>query len=331
MAHITTNTSADDVFATWINRTFVSDLEYSLQHQKFTLKGNIEKGAGASVLRFVDFAAPNPAASGPITSYSAGGQANITEASVSANEITQIATNPTEITVQEFGEFLKISQLYEYAAVTGTRERLRKRLMDGANGSLDSAVRIAAQQTTNVVFADTSVQGGSTTGPSSLGRIGAATIMFAKKTLFGGLATGFTGVPGHPNNHFAAILTPTQELDIITEVTTQRVYWNNAVVNVPGTEGVMKWVNGYIGSIYGVACYTTQNYSTVSYTASCTTGWVYADGGVGAASFNEMEPRIIINDVNSPYKNVNSIAWHALFNAKLISSTRVIRLYSTGL
>ena len=36
----------------------------------------------------------------------------------------------------------------------------------------------------------------------------------------------------------------------------------------------------------------------------------------------------VINDVNSPYKNVNSIAWHAMFGVGLISGTRVIKLYT---
>lgn len=335
MAHVTSNAAVDDVFATWINRTFVSDLELSLQHQKFTFKGTIEKGAGANILRFNDFAPPgaltgNALLPGPNTGYSGAGQALIAEATTSANEITGITINPTNVTMAEYGEFLKIGQLYEYAAVGGTRERLRKRLRDGALASIDSAVRIQALTSTNKVYATAAQSGGVTTGPAALTALGASTLMLARKTLFSAAAKGLEGVAGHKDGQYAAVLTPQQELDVITEVTTLRVYWNNAVVNVPGPAGIDKWINGYIGSIYGVACYTTQNYATVAYTSAAQIGIVYADGGVGAASYDQMEPQIILNDVNSPYKNVNSIAWHAIFGAALIGSARVVILYSTG-
>ena len=45
--------AADDVFAIWVNRKFVGDLEFALQHQKFTLKGEIAKGARSVTESFV--------------------------------------------------------------------------------------------------------------------------------------------------------------------------------------------------------------------------------------------------------------------------------------
>ena len=45
-------------------------------------------------------------------------------------------------------------------------------------------------------------------------------------------------------------------------------------------------------------------------------------------AFQDMNAEIILNDVNSPYKNVNSFAWHAMFGAGLIDSARVVKLYS---
>ena len=331
MALLTTTTAVtvDAVFEILINKQFVSDLEYALQHQKFITKGTLVKGGGANVLRFVEFAPPNPAASGPVTSYSGAGQSAITEGSTTANEITGITQTPTEITVTEYGEFLKIGQLYEFAAISGTREKLQKRLRDGGVASIDSAVRLAAAQSTNKMYA-TTAQAGAVTTQGTPASLGAAALMACRKQLFGGLAKGLEGVPGHPDMHYAAVLTPQAELDIVTEVTTARVYWSNAVVNVPGKLGQEKFVNGYIGSIYGVAVYITQNFQTTLLTSAASVNFVYADGGVGAASFEDMNPRIILNDVNSPYKNLNSIAWHAMFGTKLLSSTRVVILYSLG-
>lgn len=329
MAHITSNAAVDDVFATWINRKFVSDLEYSLQHMKFTMKGTIQKGAGATILRLVDFAPPSPGTQGPVLSYTGTGTTNLTEATVSGNEITSITTNPTNITVLEYGEFLKIGQMYEYAAVEGTRERLRKRLLDGGNGTLDSLVRVQAHTSTNLLCC-TAVQTGGQTTITTATACGAAAIMQARKILFAGLCTGISGVSGHPDGQFAAVITPLQELDIISEVTTLRVNWSGAVVNVPGAMGQEKFVKGYIGSIYGVAVYTTQNHITATNGTTNQIGYIYGDGGVGSVSYGDAMPEVILNDVNSPYKNVNSIAWHAYFAAGLISSTRVVKMYSLG-
>ena len=321
----TTNANMDDVFATWINKRFISDLTFQLQYQKFTTDLELPNGAAANIGRFVDWAPPLATGTG----YTAGGSTSISEGNVTANEITQVTTTPTNVTVAEFGEFIKTTRLWELAAVSGSRERLAKRIRDGGLVSIDSVVRTQASTTgtASAIYATTASTGGQTTAATPT-TAGAALIMLARKTLFAGLATGISGVAGHPDGQFAAIISPKQELDIVTEVSTSRVYWNNAVVNVAGSMGQLKWVNGYIGSIYGTAVYTTQNFGTATITSASDIGFVLADGGLAAVAFEDMNANVVINDVNSPYKNINSIAWHAYFGAGLVSSARVVKLYS---
>ena len=261
--------------------------------------------------------------------FRSGGSASFTEGSTTANEITGITTTPTNIVVGEFGEFLKIGQLYEYASVSTTRERLVKRLRDGAAVSIDSYTRSFGMTSTNTLYA-TAVQTGGQTTVTTTTALSASTIVQARKILFAGLATGFTGIPGHPDEQMAAVLTPLQELDVVSEVTTSRLYWSNAVVNVQGPMGQEKFVKGYLGSIYATACYVTNNFTTSLNTVANQIGFVYGDGGIASLNYGEMAPSVIINDVNSPYKNVNSIAWHCYHGAGLISSVRVVKLYSTG-
>lgn len=319
MAHATTNTAVDDVLTTYLNKDFVSDLEWNLQYQKFTMKGDIPTGGG-NVIRFNEFSAP------ATTGYAAGSTA-ITEGSTTANEITGITTTPSNLTMAEFGEFFKETQLYQLAAQPGTLERLKKRLMDGCKVSIDSYTRNQYVQSTNIIYATADQTGGSTTAAVHT-KLGASTIILGKKVLRAALATPFKGITGHPDGKFAAILSEKQELDVVTEVTTLRLYWSNAVVNVPGMKGQDKFVDGYLGDIYGVATYTTQNSTTATNTAAAEVGFVVGDGGVLSATIAQMQPRIIVNDVNSPYKNVNSVAWHAFYQAALHSSTRVVKLYS---
>lgn len=324
--HATTNTAVDDVFATWINKKFIADLEFELQHLKFCADAVIPDGYGANIAQFVDFTPPGR------TGYASGSTA-LSEGTLTGNEITSITTTPTAITVAEYGEFLKITQLYELAAVSTTRARLEKRCLDGGAVSIDAVVRAAAVQSSNVVYALGVGQanyalGGTTTAPATVGTASAAMLVFCRKVLYDGLATGIKGVAGHPDGKYAAVITPKQELDIVTEITTNRIVWTNCVVNVPGITGQGAFVNGYLGTIYGVACYTTQNYQTQTLTSACDVGFVYAQDGVAAVSFGQMQPKIIVNEVNSPYKNLNTIAWHAYFGSKLVSSTRVVKFYS---
>ena len=319
--HATTNTAVDDILNTYLNKVFVSDLEFDLQHQKFTMKGDIPRGGG-NILRFNEFSPPTR------TGYTTGTTA-LTEGSTTGNEVTNITITPTNLTLAEFGEFVKVTSLYDIASQPGTRERMRKRMRDGASVALDTYTIVnGPKTTTNVLYAITGPQGAQATAPATVAALGATAIMFARKTLKDGLAQPFTGIPGHPDGTYAAVLSEKQEFDIVSEITTGRAYWNNGVVNVPGQMGQEKWVKGYMGTIYGTACYSTNNYGTTTLTSACDIGYVYSDDAVGAASIANMQPEIIINDVNSPYKNLDSIAWHAYYAAALLASARVIKLYS---
>lgn len=332
MAQTTGTTTPDltSVLTTWLNKKFVRDLEFVLQHQKFTEKAVIPEGAG-NVGRFLTFAPPSKA-----KSYSGDGggdgTASITEGSTTANEITGVKQTSTNITIAEFGEFTKVGQLYEYAAVAGVRQKLLKRLKDGAYYSLDTYVRKQSVTSTNILYASADTIGAKTTNTGLPTTLGAACLMLARKTLLDAQAMGFEGLEGHPDGHYAAVITPKQELDIITEYTTLRITWSQGVTNVVGPDAQQKWVNGYIGSIYAVATYVTNNYTTSTPSAStaCDIGFVYADGGVGAMAFQDMNPQIIINDINSPYKNINTFAWHSMFGAGLIDTNRVVKIYSAS-
>lgn len=329
----TTNTQTDDVLTTWINKKFVSDLEFDLQYQKFTEKAIIPDGGG-NIGRFVTFSPPLL-----LTGYALG-TAALTEGNTgSEHEITSITTAGIELTIAEFGEWYRLGKLASVAEASGTAQKIQKRMNDGAALGIDGCVlgnNAAAQgaiASTNYLHAvgvgsASAALGAVVTAPATVGRLGATAIIVAHKLLRAALAQGFKGVENHPDGHFAAIISPQAELDLVTEVSTTRVAWSAAVTNVPGRMGQEKWVNGYIGSIYGTAVYVTQNYTTTSLTSTVDLNYVLADGGLGAMAFGDMNPQILFNDINSPYKNVKSIAWYTLFQAKLISSTRVVKLYS---
>lgn len=320
-----TSTTSPDItgtLTTWLNKNFVSDLEYALQFQKFTTKAIVPKNSGR-IGRFLAWAPPTFP-----SSYSASSRTTF-EGSTTANEFTAITVASTNITIAEIGEFTQVGSLWEYAAVAGSRQKILKRLKDGAAFTIDGLVRDAASNTTFIRYAtNNSAYNLVSAGPSNVSTLSASGIIQAKSALFNNLAQGFEGIEGHPSGHMAAILTAKQELDVVTEISTTRTYWTQCVVNVPGREGQGKWVNGYMGSIYGVACYVTNNYSTVLYTASAEVGYILADGGVGCMAFEDMNPEIIINPRNSPYNNLNYMSWHSMFGCGLIDTNRVLKIYS---
>ncbi len=319
----TSNTQVDDVLTTWINKKFVSDLEFDLQYQKFTEKAIVPENAGNKG-RFVTFSPPVL-----LTGYALGTSA-LTEGNTgSEHEITSITTVGLDITIAEFGEWYRLGKLAAYAEASGTAQKIQKRMNDGAALGIDGKVLAAGPFTsTNYAYAVLAAPGAVTTAPATIGRMGASSIIVAHKVLRANLAQGFKGVENHPDGHFAAIITPQAELDMVTEVSTTKVTWAQAVTNVPGRMGQEKWVNGYIGSIYGTACYVTQNLNTASLTSTVELNYVIADGGIGAMAMGDMNPQIVFNDINSPYKNVRSIAWYCLFGAGLIDTNRVVKLYS---
>jgi len=321
--------AASGLLTTWLNRKFISDLEWSLQFQKFTTKAIIPPGSG-KIGRFNVFVPP-PAG----TSYSTSSTTALTETWTTQNEISTITATSTDITIAEYGEFHKTSALAMYAVVPGAREKLRKRLIDGAQVTIDFLTMKQFEQSTNYLYNTAAATGGTTTfSTGSVTALSAAAIMQAKKILFANKVPTFSGIAGHPDGKYAAVIGPKGELDIVTETTTGRLTWGQAVTNVGGPDAQKRWVDGYVGTIYGVAVYTTQNLTTATaYTGSSTgdVSFVCGDGGVGAMAFMDMEPQVVINDVNSPYKNVDSVAWHIFYGTAILDTNRVVKMYSATL
>lgn len=328
----TASSNYTQALTTWLNKNFVSDLEYELQFQKFTEKAIIPPGSG-NVGRFLAWSTP------VVGTF-------LTEGTPTEGE-TSFTIAGTDVTMKEMGQYIKTTELMMYAAVSTAREKLRKRLRDNSALTIDAHVRALASHNTaaSTMYCVTAAAGAQVTAPATVVGMNAAALITAKKLLRGGAssaaiggsvgvagAMGFEGVSGHPNRQYAAIISTISEQQMVQEVSTGKITWST--INLGGAPGPMaqeKAVNGYLGSVFGVAVYVTQNTISATLTSVSDLNYVLADGGLGAMAFGDMQPEVIINDVNSPYKNVNSIAWHTIFNAALIDATRVVKLYSNAL
>lgn len=308
----------------YLIKKFIPTLEAEIQFQKFTTDAIIPEGGG-KIGRFNVF-------SNPIGNVTA-----LAEGTTTGNEITTLSTTGTTCTIAEYGEFIKVPKLQKMAAQKGSMDELGKRMAYGGALALDSLVRAQAKTTTTAFYASSTDQlGGSTTaaipGRASASAIMGATELLSNATVDGAKVSGhgFTGVAGHPSGSFASIVTPRAKVQITTEGTTGRITWQNAVVNVSGPSGQERWVKGRVGEIYGNVVYETQNYDQTTVTSLSDNNYVLSEGGIGAVAFKDMDAKIVINDVNSPYKNVDSIAWYAMFGTAKIANERVVRMYTNA-
>lgn len=315
-------TQGAQLLTTYISKKWIPALERDLQAQKFTTKVIIPAGQG-KVGRVVTF-------SNPPGSTSALGEGTLGNA-------IDITTTGTNITIAEYGEYMHITTVQEYASPT-MRDEVVNRFSHGGMVSIDSQVIAQGYTiTTNLMHCLATQAGASTTAPATPVPCSAAAIMAARKKVKDVYATGFTGIEGHPEGHFAALLTEQAELDIVTELTTGRMYWSQAVTNVPGRIGQEKWVNGYVGSIYGTAVYSTQNLSATTFSGSTTmsANLVLARGCIAAVAFKDMTPQVFVNtpsanSTDNPFRNFASISWYVQFSTKIHDVSRGVKLYSGG-
>jgi N4-gp56 family major capsid protein len=312
----TINTS---LLTTYLIRKFVPALEKELQLHRFTTKAMIPPGEG-NVGRFNVFSSPAAA-----TSF-------IAEGTATAGEITTLTTSPTNVTIREYGQFLKMTRLQDMAAVKGTRDEVADRMAYAAALTIDGLVRTRAK-------------GGTALLANGASTLAATDTLSARDLITASLETlsgdndvvGLRGVQGHPDGEFAAVVHPEAEADMVSEAatSTNKVVWSEIVKHVPGTEGQQKAIKGSMGSVYGTACYRSQNVDTSVLTNTITAfnNFVIGDGALGCVALEDMDPVIYVNtpssgDVGNPYRNFSTIAWHVFYGDALIDANRVVRLYS---
>lgn len=307
------------LLTTYLIRKFIPALEKELQLQRFATKAMVPPGEGNQG-RFNVFS--NPIA---VTTF-------IAEGTATAGEVTTLTTAPTNCTIREYGQFIKMTRLGDLAMVKGSRDEVANRMAYSAALTIDTLVRTRAMESTNQLLAN----GASTLAATDT--LSARDIVTAGiGTLAANDAAGLRGVAGHPEGEFAAVIHPEPETDMVTEAatTSNKLVWSEVVKHVPGAMGQEKAIKGAMGSVYGTACYRSQNITTAVLTNTITAyaNLVFAEGGVGCVALEDMDPVIYVNtpssgDVGNPYRNFSTIAWHIFYGDALIDSTRVVKLYS---
>ena len=135
------------------------------------------------------------------------------------------------------------------------------------------------------------------------------------------------------------------EQDLVTDVTTSRLSWQEVNKYIPGIDGQKKIIGGSPGAIYGTKVLRSNLITTAVFTNTITAymNVALAKDGIGRAGFKGMTPRgarpgsvgpqIITkqpgpNDTSNPLNMFSTVGWKAASGQALLHSLRALVYYS---
>jgi len=325
--------SPADVLVERLRREWVPFLSEKLVLMDHATPGTLDRNVGSKTLRWLEF--------NKITQDETGG---LTEASATDGEVAALSITTYTTTVGEYGAWAKLSSLVELAHTPQTRQAYIKGFSEHGARTMDSLVRDAISTATG--FTTTFLVSGETaknTGTLATAETAIANdVAIITKIFRGNDAEPFTKLGGH----YVCVVHSEVESDIVTDMTTTHLNWQEINKYVHGIDGQKKIVQGSPGAVYGTMIQVSNNITT----ATLTTGIVaYANlalavDGVGVASFSGMTPknsgggakgpRIIIKssgsqDTSNPLSMFNTIGWKAALGQKALGNNRAIVYYSS--
>lgn len=309
----------------YLIRQLIPRLEQMLQYHKVTKPATLPEGDHSVTARW------------NVYSNLTGNTTPLTEGTNTEGEVTTITSTGVEATVAEYGQFVKRNQLMKRAMSRQALQEFGEVLAFSQRLTMDNLVMAAASATTNYfVSHETATNTGTVATTDTLyapDLVWLSTI-FKKAYAWKGLDAA--------EGAYCLIIDPEPAADIMTDVTNTRLSWANIYQNTP--EGTRRITEGAVGKIGRMAVFETNINSTAVHTASTTpasasgtvtsyVNYAFADYGVGSLAFEDIQPDVIVTpestpSISNPYRNLGALAWHMVFVAKLLDSTRVIKVYT---
>lgn len=307
------------LWTTYILRKMVPMLQDELLFARFAKPATLPKNSGY-VARWL------------LPQKFSGSTSALSDGSATDGEKTTVTISKVEATITQYGEWMKVSDLAEETEISSALDTYSEMFAFAGADAIDSLIRNAAVTTTNFLHAGDAATAGATLTSSdklTLDDFPTITGFFRANN-----AKGFSELSGD----FALLIHPTDEVNLVSDVTTTRLSWSEANKHVP--KGFEQLVNNhtFVGRFNGLTALRTTKITTVTEDVSAYRNVALADYGVGWLGLGQdgpKKPMIKIkrpgpSDTSQPLDMYMTIGWKVNMVARLLDSNRVLNVYSAA-
>ena len=314
--------NAAGLWTTYILRKFIPTLRQNTVVSQFCEPATLPKGEGAAVARWniMDKIVVDTTA--------------LVEASATDNEITEITVTAVESTIAEYGQWMKVSDLAEETVTSSALDSYADAFAYAGAQTIDTLLYNEAVTTTNFLHAGDTASGGATLLATNL--LTAQDVAVAGSFLRSKFARGFDSL----NGKYALLISPDQEQDLVTDVTTTRLSWSEVKKNVATAyeNQIERKNNGdLVGSLGRVSVFLSDVVGTVTEDVAAWRAIALARYGVGWLGLgeNKPKPKVIMKrpgpqDTSNPLNQYMTIGWKVKMADKLLDANRVLVVYSAA-
>lgn len=316
MAATTDHGQMAGLITTSIRRKFIPRLVNRLQFDPLAAKGKLEMRGGSKTLRW------------NLMSDIGVFTTELGETTTTQNEVTTITVTSTLQTVNDYGAFVKMSDLADSVWTRETREEHADIFAYSGAKTRDTLLRNVADDTTTFLVSQETA-----TGTGILATTDTA-IAQDLNTLRGRFNQNDADEFDHLNGNYAVIIHGKVEQDMVADVTTARLSWSPLIQNVnPQAERITNYKGP--GALLGMAVMRSNNITTTTLTNTVTAyvNIALADHGIGKTTINQSEPRVIMkrpgpSTVSVPLDTYGIIGWKMRMAQSLLSNDRAIIYYT---
>jgi N4-gp56 family major capsid protein len=314
--------NAAGLWTTYILRKFIPTLRQNTVVSQYCEPAMLPKGEGAAVARWniMDKIVVDTTA--------------LVEASATDNEITEITVTSVESTIAEYGNWMKVSDLTEETVTSSALDAYADAFAYAGAQTIDTLLYNEAVTTTNFLHAGDTASGGATLLATNL--LTAQDVAVAGSLLRSKYARGFDSL----NGKYALLISPDQEQDLVTDVTTTRLSWSEVKKNVATAyeNQIERKNNGdLVGSLGRVSVFLADVVGTVTEDVAAWRAIALARYGVGWLGLgeNKPKPKIIMKrpgpqDTSNPLNQYMTIGWKVKMADKLLNANCVFVVYSAA-
>lgn len=335
MADFKRTLSSSGLDTTYIRQQAIKTLETALVLYDFITPGDVPDHAGSTLRFTIDTNWTGATATNALTN-DAGTPITWTTRDTINEDTPAVSVVNAQMNI--YGTFVPVRLSDLKQMPKGLMDRLSRRAAFRGKTTLDTLIR-ATVDGTGSGFGP-GMGSGTTTTRKSLGDGTAGATLSAGDQLTAedvALAVGdMMAVDAMPfsNGLYAVIVHSIPRTHLVTDVSSNRLTWEQMFKYVSGATAQEKMGTGAVGAIAGAMVHVSNNITTgtIDSLAGTYFNLVLSDESVGAAGMDDMQPDVIINQSggDQPYKLFGSVSFMFQTRPVLLQNARAEILYSAA-